>query len=575
MIKRIDCVILIMIIFFAFFSCGEYKYPSALVKADSLLDCHQPDSAAVLLKSFAQDTAKADEAVKMYYALLELKQQDKQYIPLRNLMKAQRVVRYFHSHGPEDKLAEALFYTGCTYRDLNDAPSALDYFQRAEEKAEKLKDYRLLEAVSGEKGTLFMSQGLYQESAEAYKQYYQYVVLLKDNRVLPTAHMLLARAFEETGKAETALQHYKKAVNAARQLKDKDQIANTAIDLIGALIRLGRYSEVKIYLGHQSDFDMEWGEYYNSINKLDSATFYYQRVLSKDSNLYNRMGAVLSLADINKSKNLHKTCSYLEQYISLDDTLESIRRSKQVKQVQALYNYQQINNDRIEQHKKVKTYSLAFIVVSCIGVAVIVSSLGGYFYYKKKRDYEFVREHLLRLETEKKNQYSIEKLRKNQEKLCLLEVELEKAKQEQDKRRVEKLAFEAQSLKAETINIEVQRQKQQQLEKELFSSLIYIELRERIDLKHYYLSAEEWAQLETIINKTYDNFLKRLSHIVRLNITERRICFLLKIQISPSIIAQLISRTKATVSLSRRRLYEKITGKEGSPQDLDEFIRHF
>lgn len=574
MIKRIDCVILIMIISFACFSCGEYRYPSALVKADSLLDCHQPDSAAVLLKSFAQDTAKADEAVKMYYALLELKQQDKQYIPLRNLMKAQRVVHYFHFYGPEDKLAVALFYTGCTYRDLNDAPSALDYFQRAEEKAEKLKDYRLLEAVNREKGILLMYQGLYKESADAYKKYYNYAKLCRDTGSFASVFYALAKVCEEFDNPSKAIVYYQKAIQVVGNNKELE--SQLKYELLGQFINSSCFKEAEMLMTQMPKDDMVWGNLYFQKGELDIAKDYYLKALYGSCSIYEKESMAYNLSQIyEKTHDISEAYSFLKQYIAYNDSIDFVTKTKQVKQVQALYNYQQINNDRIEQHKRVKTYSLAFIIISCIGVAVIVSSLGGYFYYKKKRDYAFVREHLLRLETEKKNQYSIEKLRKNQEKLRLLEGELEKAKQEQDKRSVEKLAFEAQSLKAETINIEVQRQKQQQLEKELFSSLIYIELRERIDLKHYYLSAEEWAQLETIINKTYDNFLKRLSHIVRLNITERRICFLLKIQISPSIIAQLISRTKATVSLSRRRLYEKITGKEGSPQDLDEFIRHF
>jgi len=48
---------------------------------------------------------------------------------------------------------------------------------------------------------------------------------------------------------------------------------------------------------------------------------------------------------------------------------------------------------------------------------------------------------------------------------------------------------------------------------------------------------------------------------------------MIKIDIPPAGMAKLTNHTKASISATRRRLYEKIFREDGSPQKLDEFIR--
>lgn len=95
--KHYLCIVTLVLL--TLFSCGEKPEPAALTTVDSLLDRHKVVPAEPQLKAFAKDTAQASEHVKMYYALLQLKLQDKKYVPLRDLAKAQSIAHYFHSHG--------------------------------------------------------------------------------------------------------------------------------------------------------------------------------------------------------------------------------------------------------------------------------------------------------------------------------------------------------------------------------------------------------------------------------------------------------------------------------------------
>ena len=53
---------------------------------------------------------------------------------------------------------------------------------------------------------------------------------------------------------------------------------------------------------------------------------------------------------------------------------------------------------------------------------------------------------------------------------------------------------------------------------------------------------------------------------------ELRVCLLIKAQFKPSEIAILTAHSKEAITSTRRRLYKKMTGLDGTPEMLDEMI---
>lgn len=85
-------------------------------------------------------------------------------------------------------------------------------------------------------------------------------------------------------------------------------------------------------------------------------------------------------------------------------------------------------------------------------------------------------------------------------------------------------------------------------------------------------SADEWNELEHIVDKVYTNFTQKLYRLHPFSSYELQICLLLKIHIRPSDIAQITSHTKESVTATRRRMYEKVFHTQGTPKLWDEFI---
>jgi DNA-binding CsgD family transcriptional regulator len=111
---------------------------------------------------------------------------------------------------------------------------------------------------------------------------------------------------------------------------------------------------------------------------------------------------------------------------------------------------------------------------------------------------------------------------------------------------------------------------------DLHKSAIYQLIKSQAHKPDFKLTDEQWQELQTEIDKAYNNFTARLyAKCPKLNETELHVCYLLKLKVSPTDIAHIIMRQVSTVSGIRKRLYEKIHGVKGNAKQLDDFISKF
>lgn len=113
-----------------FCACGNKPYPRIMQTADSLVNTY-PDSALALLEQLKGSIEREPEATRMYYQLLAIKAKDKAYITHTSDSLIKKVVSYYQKTNDENYLLEAYYFAGRTYHDLNDAPQALDCYQKA------------------------------------------------------------------------------------------------------------------------------------------------------------------------------------------------------------------------------------------------------------------------------------------------------------------------------------------------------------------------------------------------------------------------------------------------------------
>lgn len=87
------------------------------------------------------------------------------------------------------------------------------------------------------------------------------------------------------------------------------------------------------------------------------------------------------------------------------------------------------------------------------------------------------------------------------------------------------------------------------------------------------MEKEDWIELEETVGKLIPYFSQILKK--QLNTNEYRICLLIRLKFSPTIIGNIVGLSNSGVTLARKRMLEKICGKKGKAKDFDNYILSF
>ena len=86
---------------------------------------------------------------------------------------------------------------------------------------------------------------------------------------------------------------------------------------------------------------------------------------------------------------------------------------------------------------------------------------------------------------------------------------------------------------------------------------------------------EDWVRLYWAIDLVHADFTKRLQALVNLTDKELKIACLTKVKVQPTVIAWLFSCSLTDISMTRKRLYERVTGERGSAPMFDLWMWKF
>jgi tetratricopeptide (TPR) repeat protein len=87
---------------------------------------------------------------------------------------------------------------------------------------------------------------------------------------------------------------------------------------------------------------------------------------------------------------------------------------------------------------------------------------------------------------------------------------------------------------------------------------------------------DQWEDLVQLLNHEANNFVDKLTAFYpAIKPQEMQVCQLLKLEFTNQQIATILCRTQQAITNLRKRLYQKMFGKEGSADDLNQFLRLF
>lgn len=563
-----------------FYSCGNQPYPSALLLADSLTNV-LPDSAILFLKDMKEEIDTEPKASQIYYQLLCLKANDKAYIRHTSDSLILSIVDYYEHKKKKAHLPEAYYYAGRVYRDLEDAPQALDYFQKAIAASQGSTNYRLISRIYSQMGTLFSYQKMQQEALDMFQKSYQYDELAKDSLGMTFSLRDIARTYRKDNLIDSSLCYYKRSYELANILKHTTLMSMIQNQMASLYIQLKEYdlaqnalqpSLSNLHEPSKSSVYSIASELYHQTGKVDSAIYYYEKLL-KCGTIYAKQAAHQRLAEIAIQENkLPATSEHLKQFILCTDSIQKLTQTETIHRMKSLYNYQLREKENLrlkEENEKKKTYIIGIVLTTLL--LIILSLTYSQYYRHKSLQLEI---QLDKLKTLKKEHYQRSNLfiEENKEKIKELEEKLISADQTHNALK-KQLQRQKEIILCTNKQIEMELSEREQAEMALLESKVYMHFKqEALSNNKIQITNADWQALKDAINDTYKEFTANLYKLYNLSEYELHICLLIKINIQPTEMAKLTNHTKESITATRRRLYEKIFHQKGTPKLWDEFI---
>ena len=575
--KYIYVPLLFLSVLFAGLSCQRVgkPYPAAMQRAIGLLST-RPDSALYYLSQLDSQMADEPEETRVYHRLLTLAAEDKLYVPHTSDSLIREIVRYYEGYGDSDKLMMAYYYQGSVWRDMNDAPRAIDCYHRALEAGRHTRCSDLLISIYSQLGTLLAYQGVYDESLQATRTALALCRQYRDTLSSPFFLRNIGRIWDIRRNKDSVYHYYNAALQQARYNQDSVMIEAVLLELGAISLSFNEVDTAKMLLEkvkHRNDrkrfFHGILGRIYSREGQRDSARVYFNRALPY-AGLRQQVTLHEELARLDYAEGRYaEAFSHASQSMALRDSVTSLTETEEVAKINALYNYHRTEemNRQLEQRNRRQRGWLYGIV----SAALLAACATAVWLRQKKHEAALQRQKIRNLEAEqyrRSEAYRAESRRQ----LAELEAQLCKAEKDKDTARRELLETRHALLELSAAKDRIEQQERGLLVSQLHRSSVYAFFHKAAH-EEVRITAENWQELRAAIDAAYDDFTGRLYSLCpHLSEMELHICWLIKIQLSPKDMAQIVGRSQSAVSMARTRLYKKIHQKEGTTSDFDKFI---
>ncbi|GKH87560.1 hypothetical protein CE91St5_37660 [Parabacteroides distasonis] len=570
-------------------------------KVENLMPQH-PDSALMLLEQI-ENKENLSRKDKAHYSLLLTEAEDKTYVTHTTDSLISIAADYYEKTDDLGRKAKAWYYKGRINQDLGHPLKAQEYYLKALRDEEKIEDHALLGRIHNHIGMLYAYQKVYEKALPFQKKAVENFHLINDSTGQVFALRDLGRTFLMLGLQDSSIICNQKAIALMR----KRIIPSVYTELAGLYIDRQRMEEahglLRTSLQNVAKPQAKYpvylvlGELYKKSGQIDSARFYLQACINSAPLPETRAGGLFHLKEIALEKGQWEQAALLsKQYELLKDSIEQGKNAESIRNVQAFYSYNEIEQDlweaRLYASKQKSFYSL--LITACLFLLTV--ALLRFIHYRRERKNLLQRlkaneEQIQRNEQTLKNISDVKDSLQNEIQIYkTTERQLSKEKDEQLKRtneeirqkimQLEKLSHTKDELEKNLLTLRSENSNLKKREQAREEERKKIEESERLQNERLYdkfrspagwePTDTDWHKLFISVDKLYPKMVTTLQKSTSLNESERKICYLSKIGVKPGAIEILLG--KGNVSVYRKRLYEKLTKKEGAAKDFDKYI---
>ncbi len=494
----------------------------------------------------------------MRYYMLQAEVSNKLDLQMPSDTIFKEVVDYYDNHGDANEQMKAHYLLGCIYRDLKNAPMALQCYLDATDKADTTCtdcDFLTMMCIYGQMALVYHSQAMPRKAIDAYEQYSHYAK--RANYMIESIRGQLFKVEEYQMLQDTAsiLSTTERVRQMYLDCGLKQEAAGVYMSAIGVYVNQRKLSKARKYMDifeqESGLFDSEGnihndyvsyyevkGWYFNHAEKLDSAEFYFNKLLSCG----NTFEAYRGLLSVYKKRNTtEEILRIIPLYENEINKLVNRFHTNAMRQVDAMYDHAKL--EYIAQRKTIEAMEMTNYIIALIAILLLILSISLFLLYRNHCQ----KNKMLLLE--KRNAILTQTNENTWEKISIL-----KEEKEETGKTIDKLINDISTLKQQMGN-NAQKDDIDTIRK----SDIYeiIKRKASFSLKNKQMTQEEWEQFEKSIELELPLFYSNLIHS-NIKAHERKICMLIRIGFTSIEIMTLMNLSRSNFGNIKLRINKKL-----------------
>lgn len=530
-----------------------------LDEADRVIE-EKCDSSYSILCGLSDKVDAMPTEAKMKYYLILANAQNKMILPMVSDSIFHEVVDYYDHNGNTNEQVKAHYLLGCIYRDMKEAPVALQCYYDAVEKADTLDkdcDYLTLMSIWGQIAVLQDNQYMPEEELKAWEMYSKYANKIGDTYEYIRGYDLSTMAYSLLGDTAKIIDMTHQLFKMYKDYGFEEEAYSVYPPLFDILINRGEYAEANRYItdyetksGKVKDGEVteparelyyqSKGNYYCGVNKLDSAEIFFRKLLRYKEYRYNAYRGLFKVyAERQMTDSILKFTQLQEE--SWNEVIAA-NRIQAMHQVASMYDYSRYQRIAEEKRNEAKFNALLLVFAIFLFIVIVTVIL---FIYRRYKAIKTAEIEVLNTNYEKTKTDYVQAVDSLAEQKDVFE-QFKKEKESE----VEELKSKYDDLKSKDDEVALQNTAFMAAARDIMNPTS----------TKKYLSNADLDELLSLVRQYLPRFFSEITSDDKLSQQELFVCILLRLNFSGKEISVLLNTSSSGIANAKKRANEKLFG---------------
>lgn len=311
---------------------------------------------------------------------------------MNNDSLAEDLVTYFDKHGTPNERMRARYMLGRTYYDMGEQPRALETYLEAADCADTTAsdcDYKVLSRIHAQSALIYNAQIQPKSQLEELRKAENYAWKACDTLQAIECYSQQAEVYYILRDNDSSLLIRERAADLYMRVDMERQAAVVLGGAVSSALNTNNIAKTKKYMDFYEEksgfFDENGdivasrriyyyikGKYYLAINRLDSAEYWFRKLLRDYTTLNHLIAGSKGLQDVFARKGISDSLSkYSSMAYTLNDSAYSTSEMQNIQRMKASYNY--AHHKQIAEQQRLKATRNLLLLLSLLFLVIVLA----------------------------------------------------------------------------------------------------------------------------------------------------------------------------------------------------------